>query len=201
MSQRINSNISSGTPCLKILMLGESNTGKTCIVNQYVDHNFDPNTTNTIGAAFKHKKIEYNGHTIRLQIYDTSGQERYRSIVPSFFRNSNGVLLVFDLSTPKTFELVGCWINSMAHVIDVSEIKMVLVGNKSDLDRKVPCELAKAEADQYGIPYIETSAKYNTNIDDAFGLLVAAVMDVPGRCEATAKRALQQNTDNAKCCK
>jgi Ras-related protein Rab-1A len=167
----------------KILLLGDSGVGKSCIIIRYIENNFSTNLMNSIGVDFKLKNIQIDNKNIKLQIWDTAGQERFRTITTSYYKGAHAILIVFDLSDRESFEHVRNW---MADIDKFAKegVYRILVGNKCDLEnsRKVRKEEGNEIANKYGIKYIETSAKETTNIDDLF--------------ESTAKHLLSKQINN-----
>ena len=153
----------------KIVMIGESGVGKSSILMRYCDNNFTDNFVSTIGIDFKFKTLEENGKRHKLQIWDTSGQERFKSITSSFYRGANGVVLVFDLTDKESFERLDEWMRE-ARMNAGEEVKLVVVGNKSDLTdlREVSSMKAESFALQNGCHYFETSAKSDENVNSIF---------------------------------
>ena len=153
---------------LKILLVGDTSVGKTSILSKYIDDIFEEKAISTIGVEYKVKSIVINGRKIKLRIWDSSGQDRFRSITQSFFRNADGILFIFDLTEINTFEGVKQWlIDSESN--DLS-IKKILVGNKVDLieKRKVEKEIIDNFVKKRQLKYYEMSAKDGTNIDIVF---------------------------------
>ena len=153
---------------LKILVIGESAVGKSCLLLRYTDDKFSEQFMTTIGVDFKTKYIEIDGQNVKLQIWDTAGQEKFRAITKAYYRGAHGILVVFDISRRDTFNQTRMWIDSIKDSTEASPIDVILVGNKSDLTRAVTREEAEELADQYKIKYFETSAKENSNVEQAF---------------------------------
>ncbi|PRP78357.1 hypothetical protein PROFUN_13752 [Planoprotostelium fungivorum] len=158
----------------KLLLLGESGVGKSCVLLRYADNTFSPNFISTIGVDFKMKTIHLNDKTLKMSIWDTAGQERYRTIVASFYRGANGILLIFDVTDINTFLKIRTWIEEIKKNAPES-VSIVLVGNKSDITahRMVDAVEAGAFADKHRIKYVETSAKSGEGIQEAFETLAA----------------------------
>ena len=158
----------------KLLLIGDSGTGKSSILNRYVDDSYSENYISTIGVDFKIKTVEYGDKVIKLQIWDTAGQERFRSITSTYYRNANGVLIVCDLSNPETFDSVPIWLE------DVSEVngafQTILVGNKCDLQQTISQNDINALSTQYNLDYVACSAKKDINIEKVFNILIEKVM-------------------------
>lgn len=157
----------------KILLLGESTVGKTCLLLRYADNSFTPNFVATLGVDFKIKTITLNNKSIKCQIWDTAGQDRFRTIVTNFYRGAQGILLVFDLTNINSFLKTTHWMGEILKHAPQG-IKILLVGNKSDLasKRMVDQKDAMAFAEKNGLKYAETSAKDGTGVAAAFEVLL-----------------------------
>ena len=153
----------------KILLLGDSGVGKSCIIIRYIENNFSSNLMNSIGVDFKLKNIEIDSKKIKLQIWDTAGQERFKTITTSYYKGAHAILVVFDITDRDSFDHVRNWMADIDKFAKEGVLR-ILVGNKCDLahSRQVSMEEAKEIANKYGIKYIETSAKDTINIDDLF---------------------------------
>ena len=153
----------------KVLLLGDSDVGKSSLILRYTDETFNSKLVNSIGVDFKMKKKEIDGKVIKVQIWDTAGHERFRSITYSYYRGANAIIIVFDLSDKKSFVSITEWLKQIEKHAKENVFKF-LVGNKSDLveERKVTYEEAKQYADEHELPYIETSAKEGININELF---------------------------------
>lgn len=154
---------------LKIIIVGESGVGKTCLLLRYVDNKFILDHISTVGSDYRVKHTEINGEPINLHIWDTAGQERFRSITKTYFNSAHGAIVVFDVSNRTSFDNVSYWVNAVKE--KDNSIQFILVGNKIDLKREITNEEAKEFADSLDIQYFETSAKDGTNITEAFQYL------------------------------
>ena len=153
----------------KILLLGDSDVGKSSLILRYTDETFNSKLVNSIGVDFKMKKREIDGKIIKVQIWDTAGHERFRTITYSYYRGANAIIIVFDLSDKKSFISITEWLKQIEKHANENVFKF-LVGNKSDLvdKRQITYEEAKQYADEHDLPYIETSAKEGININELF---------------------------------
>ena len=156
----------------KILLVGNSNVGKSSLFLRFVDEIWKENFVPTIGVDFKIKSIKIDNKIIKLQIWDTAGQERFRSILSSYYKGANGILLLYDITNVNSFKNLSNWL------IDIEKnssknVKKILIGNKCDLNelRKIPINKGKEFADTYNMKFIETSAKNNVNINECFNIL------------------------------
>eukprot|EP01098_Paradermamoeba_levis_P008882 TRINITY_DN3668_c0_g1_i2.p1 TRINITY_DN3668_c0_g1~~TRINITY_DN3668_c0_g1_i2.p1 ORF type:complete len:204 (-),score=47.16 TRINITY_DN3668_c0_g1_i2:190-801(-) len=164
---------------LKVIMLGNSGVGKTALMDCYVNKKFVANYKATIGADFLTKEIEVDDKFATLQVWDTAGQERYQSLGNSFYRGADSCVLVFDVTSAKSFEDLEMWRDeflTQAAIRDVDHFPFVVLGNKVDLpDRVISAQQAQSWcAAHANIPYFETSAKDNIQVEQAF--LMAAKM-------------------------
>ena len=156
----------------KVLLLGGSNVGKSSIFLRYIDDIWNDTFVPTIGVDFKIKSLEVDNKLVKLQIWDTAGQERFKNIITSYYRGAHGILLIYDITDKESFKSLQNWlieIEKNAH----KNVVRVLIGNKCDLEDKrvISYSQGKEFADTYGLKFIETSAKKNSNVSEAFELL------------------------------
>jgi Ras-related protein Rab-1A len=192
---------------LKILILGDSAVGKTCLLLKYIDGFFPEEYISTIGVDYKNKKIQINDMDIHLQIWDTCGQERYRSLSKSFIKGANGVLFVYDITSKDSFKNIKNWILETNN--ENEDYKILIAGNKADLNdmREVTEENVKSylTGKNQDIPTIEVSAKDGTNVDEAFTTLAKLIIGNKTKEEVinTFKRKdnknKKKNRDNKNC--
>lgn len=163
---------------IKLLMIGDSGVGKTCLLLRYANDSFSNTFITTIGIDFKIKQLQLGDKKVKLQIWDTAGQERFRTITTSYFRGAQGILLVYDVTDRHTFESLRNWVSQIQQHADIS-VNMILIGNKCDMEsqRAVKWDEGKALADSYGIQFYETSAKQETNVQEAFVAIATEVKD------------------------
>ena len=156
----------------KLLLIGDSGVGKSCLLNQFADGNFSSNHISTIGVDFKIRSIEQDSKLVKLQIWDTAGQERFRTIVSSYYRGAHGIVLVYDVTNAESFQNVKYWLSEIERYAS-KKAELLLVGNKVDLGegsnlRQVSYGEGKELADSLGITFLETSAKSSSNVEEAF---------------------------------
>ena len=155
----------------KVLLIGNSGVGKSSLFLRFVDDIWEDNFVPTIGVDFKIKTLIIEEKKIKLQIWDTAGQDRFRTIVSSYYRGAHGILLIFDLTDIESFKSLNNWLIEIERNANKNVIK-ILIGNKCDLnERKVTMKQANEFAEENGMKYIETSAKNNINVVDAFRTL------------------------------
>merc|ERR1712216_116729 len=153
----------------KLLLIGDSGVGKSCLLLRFADDTYTESYISTIGVDFKIRTVDLDGKTIKLQIWDAAGEERFRTITSSYHRGAHGIIVVYDVTDMDSFNNVKQWLNEIDRYASES-VNKLLVGNKSDLTAKkqVDTQTAKAFADEIGIPFLETSAKNSTNVEQAF---------------------------------
>ncbi len=155
-------------PVAKILLVGEGQVGKSSILRRFTDNDFIKQVP-TIGIDNKTKMVKVDKTEIKLVIWDTAGQEKYRSITSGFYKNAMGILLVFDLTFEESFDNIRNWLRYIrTHAPE--DVYKVLIGNKCDLEDERVIEKAKIEelAQEVGLNYFEVSAKTNINVQEAF---------------------------------
>jgi small GTP-binding protein len=162
----------------KFIVIGASGVGKTSLVKRLVEDQFIPETAGTIGVEYIATTLEVDGQPIKLQIWDTAGQEKFRSIAKSYFRHAVGVILVFDITSRKSFEDLSVWLNDVHQLCD-SNAAITLIGNKLDLgnQRAVTSADAQVFAANHQTIYIETSARGGDNVAEAFQRAAKLVYD------------------------
>nr|XP_060631215.1 ras-related protein Rab-10-like isoform X1 [Anolis sagrei ordinatus] len=162
----------------KIVMAGESCVGKTSILQRYTERGPTASYIATVGIDFKVKTISLNDTTIQLQIWDTAGQERFHTFTTSFFRGAHGFVLVYDVTSTESFQGIAHWMKDIYEKTEET-VDIILLGNKCDkeMERVIPKNRGEKLAWEYGIPFFETSAKDNINIDDAFLVLAEEILN------------------------
>ncbi|XP_061776836.1 ras-related protein Rab-8A-like isoform X1 [Nerophis ophidion] len=153
----------------KLLLIGDSGVGKTCVLFRFSEDAFNSTFISTIGIDFKIRTIELDGKKIKLQIWDTAGQERFRTITTAYYRGAMGIMLVYDITNEKSFDNIKNWIRNIEEHAS-SDVEKMVLGNKCDINdkRQVSKERGEKLALEYGIKFMETSAKANINVETAF---------------------------------
>ena len=167
----------------KVLLLGNSDVGKSSLILRYVEQTWSDVFAPTIGVDFKVKTLDIEDKRVKMQIRDTAGQERFRNVISSYFRGSHGILLIYDITNRDSFKNLENWLIEIEKSASQNVLK-ILIGNKNDLEdqRDIPSDEGQAFANRNGMQFIETSAKMNTNVTEAF--------------EALAKLMIKFNSQN-----
>jgi Ras-related protein Rab-1A len=153
----------------KILLIGDSGVGKSCLLLRFTDDSYTDSYISTIGVDFKIRTHEIDGKKVKLQIWDTAGQERFRTITTSYYRGAHGIIVVYDITDRDSFDNIKEWLKEIEKYAH-ENVNILLVGNKVDkeIKRQVTIEEASELAAEYKLKYIETSAKTNINVEKAF---------------------------------
>ncbi|XP_076136970.1 ras-related protein Rab-25b [Alosa pseudoharengus] len=197
----------------KVVLIGESGVGKSNLLSRFTKNEFNHDSRTTIGVEFSTRTVQLNGLTIKAQIWDTAGLERYRAITSAYYRGAVGALLVYDISKHLTYESAARWLKELYDHAD-PHIVVMLVGNKSDLAsvRSVPTEDAKSFAEKNGLLFMETSALESTNVEVAFNNVLTEIHKKVSSREVTrgsisavtltSENALSTNNEeNKPCCR
>ena len=178
----------------KIIFVGDACTGKTSIINRIIDNPFNDTYEVSIGIDFMSKNIRFRGQNVKIQIWDSAGQEKYKGLIPSYVRNSSIVFIVYDISDRHSFDNIPKWIS---FVKNIEKTTMILCGNKTDLQRDVQKNEGEELARREGLLFFECSAKTNENIKNMFYSAISVlpnfgVYDESER-ESLIKELLEEN--------
>ncbi|XP_030033023.1 ras-related protein Rab-9A [Manduca sexta] len=176
---------------LKIVILGDGGVGKSCLMSRFISNHFDDHSFHTIGVEFMNKTIEVNDKQYTLQVWDTAGQERFKSLRTPFYRGSDICILAYAIDDRSSFNNIKMWLNEFLHYAGVKNgierYPFMVVGNKSDVsskDREVSYEQLKQWCEDNKIAtYIETSAKNDNNVVEAFSMAVQRWVELEQRAE------------------
>ncbi|XP_048481944.1 ras-related protein Rab-9B [Plutella xylostella] len=190
-SERTYGRTPSKSTLLKIVILGDGGVGKSCLMGRFVSNHFDDHSFHTIGVEFMNKTIEIGGSSYTLQVWDTAGQERFKSLRTPFYRGSDICILSYAIDDRSSFSNLKMWLNEFLHYAGVKngieKFPFMVVGNKSDVsskDREVPYEQLKHWCEENKIAtYIETSAKNDNNVVEAFSMAVQRWSDLDQKAE------------------
>ncbi|MES1913502.1 MAG: hypothetical protein MHM6MM_005697 [Cercozoa sp. M6MM] len=192
----------------KVVLVGDPGVGKSCLVLRFADQSFNTKHVSTIGVDFRFRIMPKGEHTVKLQIWDTAGHERFRTLTTSYFRRgAHGIILVYDIADETSFSHIGMWLDEIKRHSDPgSKLPLLLIGNKTDLGkrREVSTEQALEFATQHGMMFVEVSAKSDHNVDEAFDELVNRMTEIAGppryvsADDGTVK--LRDSSQSSSCC-
>ena len=170
----------------KVLLLGDSSVGKTCFLLRYCDKSFQEAHLSTIGLDYRLKSMTLqNDKNIKLQIWDTAGQDRFRAITKNYYKGANGIILIYDVTNKQSYENVKNWLTQIKEEATPNVI-IYLAGNKIDVEedqRVITTEDGQKIADEYKLPFKETSAKNGINVNEIFQELVEKIDEVFSKLE------------------
>ena len=166
----------------QVLILGESSVGKTSFLTRYVDDNFKDINLFTVGIDSRTHNLRRNNKNIMLKIYDTAGEERFRSIVKNYYKGADGIILMYDITNKYSFDSINYWLKSIKEATDEEKIGLVVVGNKIDLEnkREVKNEETESLEKEIKMKIIEASAKLDLNVKETFNSLVDKMIEKKG---------------------
>ena len=157
---------------IKICLLGDVSVGKTSIASRFCKNSFNENYINTIGGAYQQQNIALNnGAKIKLHIWDTSGQDRFRSMTNLYYRDAQVAILTYDVTNEQSLESLNYWLNELNDKVEIDNMLLCLAGNKNDVDaseKRVPTSKGKAFADEHNMIFFETSAKTGAGVKELF---------------------------------
>ena len=162
----------------KVLLIGNSDVGKSSLILRYVDQIWNEVFVPTIGVDFKVKSLLVDNKRVKMQIWDTAGQERFRNVISSYFKGAHGILLIYDITARDSFKELENWLGEVERNATPQVLK-ILIGNKCDLEdsRQITKDEGEAFAIRNGMNFIETSAKINTNVNEAFEALAKIMVE------------------------
>jgi Ras-related protein Rab-5C len=157
---------------IKICLLGDVSVGKTSIASRFCKNSFNENYINTIGGAYQQQNIVLNnGAKIKLHIWDTSGQDRFRSMTNLYYRDAQVAILTYDVTNESSLDSLNYWLNELNDKVEIDNMLLCLAGNKTDVDqseKRVPTSKGKAFAEQHNMLFYETSAKTGVGVKELF---------------------------------
>ena len=188
----------------KIVIIGDSGVGKSSLLLRFADDQFPESYISTIGVDFRFRTIAIDSKVVKLQIWDTAGQERFRTITSAYYRGADGIIIVYDVTNPESFDHVEEWLSEINEFATQNTSKL-LVGNKADLEAQVDHDTALRFANKLGIPFLETSAKTATNVEAAFLTMAKELIRIREKNNITKPNVITCETNtkhnsNKKCC-
>ena len=164
----------------RLILIGQSTVGKSSLLRQFKEGEYFPDISLTVGVDFHAKMIRVRGQPIKMQLWDTAGQDRFRAIVKAYYRNAVGGLLVFDITNRESFLNLDEWYEEVMKIADPHKPVFVLIGNKDDQvkQRQVTREEGLRFAQSHGMDYMETSAKSGHNVEESFQVLGEKIMSM-----------------------
>ena len=189
---------------LKILIVGDSSVGKTNFINRFIENKFNNNYMTTSGIDLKTANLEIKNKNIRIQIWDTAGQEKYKAITKNLFLKVMGAIIIFDITNEKSFNNLKNWVQMVKEECG-PHMTIIIVGNKSDLieQRKINEEEVIAYANKQKLDYIETSCKTGENVKKAVTILCEKILETKEINEDPSfilDNTIFQNQKKKKCC-
>ena len=177
---------------IKILTLGDSGVGKTSIIQKFINDKFNQSMLSTIGVDFQSKVIIIDNIKVKLKIWDTTGQERFKTLTSQYYNGADGALLIFDITSKMTFDRISFWMNELNEKKKLNELGLLLIGNKIDLNDKRTVDKEEAEifARENNINYYDTSASKNININNV-------INDIAKQCLNIIKKNEERNYENS----
>ena len=187
----------------KILLLGDSEVGKSCFLMRYSENVFIENYITTIGLDYKLKTVKLDtGKTIKVQLWDTAGQDKYRTIAKNYYKGSHGILLLYDITKQSSFDNIREWVRDIKEEVNEKAI-LFLIGNKIDMEdqRKIPKEKGVELAEEFKIPFFEASAKSGENVDEVFKALYNKICEIYGDLERErGTELIKKRKIKGRCC-
>ena len=180
---------------VKIIIVGDSGVGKTNLITRFASDKFDQNSKATIGVEFIYKTLKINKDVFKIEIWDTAGEERYKSITSAYYKGAKGAIIVYDITSEQSFDNIETWIQEVKGKAS-NNLQILIIGNKSDLskDRKVSSEQGIEKAKTLNLHLFEASALDKTNVNEAFNCLFKEMyLDIKNRARANMNNNEMEN--------
>ncbi|KAM5152908.1 ras-related protein Rab-26 [Mantella aurantiaca] len=191
----------------KVMLVGDSGVGKTCLLVRFKDGAFLAGSfISTVGIDFRNKVLNVDGVKVKLQIWDTAGQERFRSVTHAYYRDAHALLLLYDITNKTSFDNIQAWLTEI-HEYAQKDVVIMLLGNKVDSthERVVRLEDGERLAKEYGVPFMETSAKSGLNVELAFMAIAKELkhrsMKLPNEPKFKLHDYVKKEVKGSGCCK
>lgn len=180
---------------VSILTVGETQVGKTSLILRFIDRVFYYDTKTTIGVDFKVKRINLQNKNVLVKIWDSAGQERFKTVTRQYYKNAEGVMLIYDVTSQKSFSMIEEWFKSI--IENKREgAQVILIGNKKDMvNRVISAEQGESLAKKFEIKYYETSALSGENVDQVFEELAENILKIKLNTEEEESISLSYNSE------
>jgi small GTP-binding protein len=186
----------------KVLLLGDSSVGKTCFLKRYIDNTFQDAYLSTIGFDFKFKNVTLkDGKKVKVQLWDTAGQERFRTIAKSYYKGAHGIVLIYDVTSKRTYENIRKWLNQIKEEAS-NRISIILVANKIDCEgeREVSKDEGESLAKTSGLTLFEASAKDSINVNESFQYLIERISEKYANINSNTTKLNNSKNEKKGCC-
>ena len=195
----LKNNIQKYEDSISIIIIGDSKVGKTTLMKRYINGHFTENIIPSLGIELYRKIKEINRKKYLIKIWDTCGQERFRSITQNYYRNADGVMLLFDSNNIESFHNLNIWLNSLKEY-SIKNLPFIIIGTKSDLPINVHDNDINIFCNQFNIKWFRTSAKTGENISISFDCLTKEILNIKHNNREKIKINVNQNTNENSCC-
>ena len=195
----LKNNIQKYEDSINIIIIGDTNVGKTTLMKRYINGHFTENIIPSLGIELYRKIKEINRKKYLIKIWDTCGQERFRSITQNYYRNADGVMLLFDSNNIESFHNLNIWLNSLKEY-SIKNFPLIIIGTKSDLPINVHDNDINIFCNQFNIKWFRTSAKTGENISISFDFLTKEILNIKHNNREKIKIKVNQNTNENSCC-
>jgi Ras-related protein Rab-1A len=181
----------------KILLIGDSGVGKSALLLRFADDEYSESYISTIGVDFKIRTVTIDDKSVKLQIWDTAGQEKFRTITSSYYRGAHGIIIAYDITDEASFNHVRGWFQEIERYAQ-DNVRKLIVATKCDMENKRVVDRARGQqlADEMGVPFIETSSKNSQNVEEAFLMMAREIKSKQGPPVTTRPHAPRVNLND-----
>ena len=185
----------------RVVLIGNSFVGKTALVNRYVKNEKPQNYSETVGSAFVEYSEKINNSQIQIQLWDTAGQDKYRSLCPVYFRRANAAILVYDVTEQASFDALQYWMNFF-HDTAGADVPIFIVGNKIDLEDNIIVDVPMGQkfAQDHGCLFFSTSAATGLNVDFLFQKVAETLLNYSPLVHKDPLKATDEKSSSSRCC-
>ena len=195
----LKNNIQKYEDSISIIIIGDSKVGKTTLMKRYINGNFTENIIPSLGIELYRKIKEINRKKYLIKIWDTCGQERFKALTQNYYRNADGVMLLFDSNNIESFHNLNIWLNSLKEY-SIKNFPLIIIGTKSDLPINVHDNDINLFCNQFNIKWFRTSAKTGENISLSFDFLTKEILNIKDNNREKIKIKVNQNINENSCC-